>query len=133
VHWQRKIVVACGAGKFPATMRGVQPASTTRTWRELQRHFKVVAVDEHRTSSFHYWTAARLRKVYSEQKRKDVRGVLWCDLTNQPNSTPFVHRDANVAMNIRWCALSGATRPAHLCHGQPALHLRPLPRLSIPR
>jgi hypothetical protein len=56
-----------------------------------------------------------------------------CDLTNQLNSTPFVHRAASAAMIIRWCALSGVTRPAHLCHGQPALHLRTLPQLSIPR
>jgi hypothetical protein len=51
---------------------------------------------------------------------KDVRGMLWWDFTNQPNSTPFVHSDANAAMNIRWCALSGAIRPAHRCNGQPA-------------
>jgi hypothetical protein len=127
VNWQRRNVVACEPGELPATMRGVQLAPTTWPLQVLQRHFKMVAVDEHRTSSIHYWSVERQRKVYSEPKREGC-----CCVTSPPNQAAC-HLYTNAAMNIRFCALSGATLPAHLCHWQPALHLRPLPRLRIPR
>jgi hypothetical protein len=68
-------------------------------------------------------------------QRAEARGVLLCDLTSgeSPPNQAACHLYTNAAMNIRWCALCGATLPAHLCHWQPALHLRPLPRLRIPR
>jgi hypothetical protein len=48
---------------------------------------------------------------------------------------PFTHRDANVAMNIRWCLLSGATCPLHLRRGHPKLRGEPAvvdPVVTVP-
>jgi hypothetical protein len=45
----------------------------------------------------------------------------WCDATNTFGCMPLTHRDANAAMNIRWCLLSNAYRAMHLRRGQPKL------------
>jgi hypothetical protein len=56
----RQIVVAYGVGKFPPYARCQRPAPTTRLQREMERHFRVVPMDEHRTSQFLHGTEARL-------------------------------------------------------------------------
>jgi hypothetical protein len=46
----RPVVSAYGAGKLGSSRRGGEAAPTTRRLREVRRHFRVVMVDEHRTS-----------------------------------------------------------------------------------
>jgi hypothetical protein len=127
----RPIVTAYGAGKFSPTLKPPWPMPTTRLQQELERHFLVVLVDEHRTSSSHYETATRLRDIYRMSDGRYVRGVLWCDATNTFGYMPFTHRDAHAAMNSRWCLYSGAASPLHLRRGHPKL--RGEPAVWIPR
>jgi hypothetical protein len=118
VTWEQRaqpVVIACGAGKFCSSRRGSEAAPTTRLLREVWRHFLVVMVDEHRTSSFHYGTTARLHDIRRRRDSRKVRGVPWCYAANAPGSNLFIHWDANASMNIRWCLLSGADPPLHLC------------------
>jgi hypothetical protein len=131
----RPIVIAYGAGEFSSTLKHNWPVPTTRLRRELERLRKVVLVDEHRTSSFHYESATRLRDIYRMSDGRFVRGVQWCDATNTLGCMPFTHRDANAAMNIRWCLLCGAPRPLHFLRGHPKLRGEPAvvdPAVTVP-
>jgi hypothetical protein len=94
----RPIVIAYGAGKFSSTLKHNRPVPTTRLRHELERHYRVVLVDEHRTSSLHYGTATQLRDIYRASDGRYVRGVQWCDATNTVGCT---QGDANAAINIR--------------------------------
>jgi hypothetical protein len=76
-----------------------------RRRRTLEHCFRVVLVDEHRTSSFHYGTATRLRDIFRIGEGRYVRGVQWYDATTTVGCMQFTHRNANAAMNARWCLL----------------------------
>jgi hypothetical protein len=120
----RPIVIAYGAGKFSSTLKPPWPKPTTRLRQELERHFRVVLVDEHRTSSFYYGMATQLRNIYCMSDGRYVRGGQRCDAINTFGCMPFPYRDANETMNIRWCllpVLSGAAQPLHLRRGHPKL------------
>jgi hypothetical protein len=108
-----------------STLKHNRPVPTTRLRWELERRYRVVLVVEPGTSSFHYGTATQLRDIYRASDGWYVRGMQWCDATNTFGCMPFPHRDANAAMNIRWCLLSGADRSLHLRRGQPKLRGEP--------
>jgi hypothetical protein len=46
----RQTIVAYGGGKFLPSVPS-RPAPTTRLQREMERHFRVAPMDEHRTSN----------------------------------------------------------------------------------
>jgi len=140
----RRIVVAYGAGRAVAK-RGCTPAPSTRMFREFQKRFLTIPVDEFRTTYTHYEKGNVLmqvekrrrqrtriqRMIYGQEtnrqiaRRSKVRGLLWCGTTSDGAREHFLNRDFNAAMNIRKCLIL-PERPVNLRRstfvGQPLVH-----------
>jgi hypothetical protein len=72
-------------------------------------------VDEAYTSKFAYMAHEKLYKVWSDEKGKVVRGLLWHEDTTYPQWSCFVGRDQNAALNIHGLLVRReADRPCHL-------------------
>jgi transposase len=115
----KRVVVAYGAAKFAPGGRGELSVPTSRAFKECTQRFRVVLVDEFRTTMVYAGDDSVLKQVWSKDKGAVVRGLMWCDSTN---NSKFVNRDLNAALNIRRCLVL-PTRPAILCrvNGQAAL------------
>jgi hypothetical protein len=70
----RLIVIAYGAGKFLSTLRHNQHVPITRLRRET--HCRVVLVDEHQMSSFHYGAALQLLDICRASDGRYVTHVM---------------------------------------------------------
>jgi hypothetical protein len=90
----RPVMITHGAGRFLAALKHNRPVANLRMQWERERHYRVVLVDEHRTSLFRYGTATQLRDIYRAVDGRYVRGVQWCDATNIFGCMPFTLRDA---------------------------------------
>jgi hypothetical protein len=91
------------------------PSPTTRVLKETRKHFKVVMIDEFRTTQVHYETNLRLSKVIESDKngnKNQVRGLLWCDSTI--GSKFYVDRDFNPGKQMLKCYFSYPIRPKSL-------------------
>jgi len=139
----RRMVIAFGAGRAVA-MKGSTPAPSSRAFRECQRRFVTVSVEEFRSTYTHAETGQVLAQVgkrvrprsrmqqmlYGQEtrrqvsKRSKVRGLLWCDSTSEAREH-FLNRDLNAAANIRRCLIF-SERPVELRRetfiGQPLVH-----------
>ena len=105
-----KIVVAYGSGRFPSSGPGRKSAPVTRAFKEFSNRYDTYLIDEYRTTWVHHRTGEVLQAVRSRNKRKMVRGLLWCGSTMRSRSKHFLNRDMNAAINIRNCMANG-TRP----------------------
>lgn len=105
------VIVAYGAAKFKPGGRGEVNVPTSRAYKECKQKFKTYPVDEFRTTAVSAKTGVILKNVYSRRLKKEVRGLKWCDSTN---NCKFVNRDLNAALNIRRC-LASPIRPVELC------------------
>ena len=99
-------VLAYGSAKFASGGRGEMSVPTSRAFKECSYRVKHVLVDEFRTSKIHWRDNSILHIV--KKRNKDgslstVRGLLWCNSTNQEGGK-FVNRDLNAAVNILRCA-----------------------------
>ena len=102
----KETVIAFGSAKFAPCAPGEMAVPTSRAFKECSTRFKVVLVDEFRTSKINYKDDTLLDTVMS--KGKQVRGLLWCrssESTSQ-NKGKFVDRDLNAALNIRRCVVN---------------------------
>ena len=105
-----KIVIAYGSGRFPPSGPGRKSAPVTRAFKEFSNRYESYLIDEYRTTWVHHRTGEVLQAVRSRNKRKMVRGLLWCGSTMRSRSKHFLNRDMNAAINIRNCMANG-TRP----------------------
>ena len=120
-----RIVVAYGASKFAPSGPGRMAGPTTRVFKECKNRFLTALVDEFRSTKVNAETGAPMKTVEKriEGGVRSVRGLLWCDSTNQQGGK-FVNRDLNAAINIHRC-FAQPQRPSELCRipGQPRLDL----------
>jgi len=107
----KPLVVAYGAAKFAPTAKGEIAVPTTRAYKECVQRFRCIVVDEFRTTMVNAEDGSVMKQVWSKQKHRAVRGLMWCGSTNNGK---FVNRDLNAALNIRRC-LSSPKRPIELC------------------
>ena len=111
----RKVVVAYGDAGFASTNKNELSAPTTTLQRECKKWHKVALIDEFRTTQIHSRTDTKLASVIENGKK--VRGLLWCDSTN---NSKFVSRDKNAAENMERCYRL-AERPFQLRRTSPKL------------
>jgi hypothetical protein len=99
-------VLAYGSAKFASGGKGEMSVPTSRAFKECYCRAKHVLVDEFRTSKIHWRDNSILhivKKRNEDGSLKTVRGLLWCNSTNQEGGK-FVNRDLNAAINILRCA-----------------------------
>jgi hypothetical protein len=101
----KKVIVAYGSAKFAPGGKNEVSVPTTRSYKECSYRFTTVPVDEFRsTIVFHGDKKTVLKKVRRRDTGREVRGLLWCDSTNQGKGK-LINRDLNGALNIRDCFL----------------------------
>ena len=114
---EKKIIVGYGSAKFNPTAKNEVAVPTSRAYKECTFRFKTVPVDEFRTSKiFHEDNSTILQTVEREDKKIEVRGLLWYSSTIESESK-FVNRDVNAAINILNCLIK-PKRPAMLCRSE---------------
>jgi hypothetical protein len=110
---QREIVIAYGDSGFASTAKYELSAPTTELEKQCKKWYKIVKVDEFRTTKLHYGTGILLGKVYEKQDEsiKMVRGLLW--YTNKTTKeSKFINRDTNASKNILKCYRMYPERPS---------------------
>jgi hypothetical protein len=108
-------LLAWGSGKFHTAQRGNAAAPLGTLQHALWQRFPVVMVDETYTTKHAYEAEEKLYKVWSDEKGKVVRGLLWHEDTTYLEWSCFVDRDQNAALNIHGLLVRGAAnRPCHL-------------------
>jgi hypothetical protein len=108
----RSIIIAYGDAGFASTSKYELSAPTTTLEKECRKWFKIVKVDEFRTTQLDYETGDILCKVIEKNKEKQqrtVRGLLWYRKTNEV--CKFINRDINAAKNILKCYRLYPKRP----------------------
>lgn len=118
----RQTTLAYGSARFAPGGKGEVSVPTTRAFKEAQSRFRVVVVDEFRTSQVYHGDESQLQKVgrASSGGVEVVRGLLWCGSTSDIGK--FVSRDKNAAINILRC-VTLPKRPTSLtrCRNQACL------------
>ena len=113
----RRVVIAYGDAGFASSSKYETAAPTTRVLTEAKKHFRVIMVDEFRTTQVHSETGKRLSQVIEssiidgERNLKTVRGLLWCNSTME---SKFVNRDFDAAKSIVQCYNLYPERPLGL-------------------
>ena len=100
-------IIAYGSAKFQPGGQGELSVPTSRSFKECSYRFKVVPIDEFRTSKINWKTLEVLDTVAKRDENdelKTVRGLLWCRSTTQSEGK-FIDRDINAAINIQRCAV----------------------------
>ena len=102
------VVLAYGTAKFAPGGKGELTVPVSRGFKECASRFKVVPVDEFRTTKLYHKDLSVLNKVatFKEEKITDVRGLSWFSTNNndKPSLSYCVNRDLNAAINILRCA-----------------------------
>lgn len=106
----RRVVIAYGSATFAPGGKGEISVPTSTTFKNFARTFPTVVVDEFRSTKIHSEDGSLLKNVKRRDTNELLRGLLWCDSTN---NTKFVNRDLNAAINIRRC-LVNPVRPLEL-------------------
>jgi hypothetical protein len=114
----RRVVIAYGDAGFKSTSKYELSAPKSKILTEAKKWYKVVMVDEFRTTQICNETGKRLSKVvkiinYNNEVKlqRAVRGLLWC---NSTKGSKFVDRDLNSCKNIMRCYESYPSRPQEL-------------------
>jgi hypothetical protein len=108
----RSIIIAYGDAGFASTSKYELSAPTTTLEKQCRKWFKIVKVDEFRTTQLDYETNTKLCKVIEvnkEKQQRSVRGLLWYRKTNEV--CKFINRDINAAKNILKCYRLYPKRP----------------------
>lgn len=111
----KKLVIAYGDAGFASTNKHELSAPTTTLQKQCKKWYKTELVDEFRTTQIHSRTNTKLASVLENGKK--VRGLLWCDSTN---NSKFVNRDKNAAENMERCYRL-VERPVQLSRTSPKL------------
>jgi hypothetical protein len=105
-------ILAYGGAKFAPGGKCELSVPTSRAYKECSYKFKIVVIDEFRTSKINYKDDQILdmvaTKKFKDTKLSQVRGLLWCrspDSTNQ-HKGKFVDRDVNAALNMQRCIIN---------------------------
>jgi len=114
----RKIIIAYGDAGFKSSSKHELSAPTTKVLSTAKKHFKVVMIDEFKTTQVHYETGIRLSKIINitDDVKKSVRGLLWCRSTI---GSKFVSRDLNASKNMVKCYDAYPERPIGLRRDEP--------------
>ena len=113
---QVKPVIAYGAAKFAPTGRGERAVPTEAMRKRCANHYKVVPVDEYRTTKCCHRCGSVVQQVYGENG-KILRGLKRCPSPQcQHRHNGQMSRDRNAAFNILACYpdLTENDRPAFL-------------------
>lgn len=111
----RKTIIAYGDAGFASSSKYELSAPTTTLEKECKKWFKIVKVDEFRTTKLDYETGKilckvnEIRKNEKEMQNRTVRGLLWYKETKKV--CKFINRDINAARNILKCYRSFPKRP----------------------
>lgn len=114
----RQTIIAYGDAGFASNSKYEIAAPTTALETQCKKWFKVVKVDEFRTTQVHNETKQRLCHVNmitqneTEKQVRKVRGLLWYRKTSQ--SSKFINRDINAAKNILECYRMHPERPTEM-------------------
>jgi hypothetical protein len=110
-----RLLLAWGSSKFRTAQRVNTAAPLGILKFALWQRFPVVIVNEAYTSKYAYEAEEKLYKVWSDEKGKVVRGLLWHEDTTSPEWSCFVGHNQNAALNIHGLLVRGeANRPFHL-------------------
>lgn len=111
----RRLVIAFGDAGFASTAKHEIAAPTTTLEKECRKWYKVIKVDEFRTTQLHCDTGDILTKVKEHSLTKDgkayaktVRGLLRYKTSK---FCKFIDRDLNAAKNIMKCYRMFPLRP----------------------
>jgi hypothetical protein len=117
----RKLVIAFGDAGFASTSKHELAAPTSTLEKECKKRYKVIKVDEFRTTQLHCDTGTILTKVKEHSLTKDgkaytktVRGLLRYKTSK---FCKFIDRDLNAAKNIMKCYRMFPLRPFGLNRG----------------
>lgn len=119
----RTVVVAYGDAGFASASKYELSAPTKTLEKQCARWFKIVKVDEFRTTQLHHQTNEILSKVTeikqneNQKQIRTVRGLLWYRKTN--NVSKFIDRDLNAAKNILRCYRMFPERPHGMNRNDP--------------
>jgi len=120
-----KPVIFFGAAKFNPNSKNELSSPTTSISKACARHFKVVMVDEFRTSKICANCDCKLSPVQAlniEGKIREIRGLRRCS-SSVCAQTSYKNRDLNAALNILRCNLE--SRPKSLTRGTEISEVRP--------
>lgn len=106
----RRVVMAYGSAKFAPGGKNEVSVPTERAFKESKQRFVTIPVGEFRTTKVFNKDDSLLRKVQRRDNGYQVRGLLWCNSTNDGK---FIDRDLNAAINIRRC-VTDIVRPLAL-------------------
>jgi len=109
--------VAYEAAKFTLGGRGQRTMPTSRAFKECAQCFRIVLVDEFRTTMVRAEDGRAMKQVWSRSKQAAIRVLMGCG----PANGKFVNHDPNVAQSIRRCLVL-TDRLAELC--RVAVHMR---------
>jgi len=120
----REIVVAYGDAGFASTSKYEIAAPTSALEKECSKWYRVVKIDEFRTTKLHYLTGNVLSKVQEQTtmngtiSKKTIRGLLWY---NSTKASKFIDRDLNAAKNILHCYNIYPIRPPGMARTDPKI------------
>ena len=97
---KRRVVLAYGDAGFASTSKYELSAPTTNLEKEARKWFKVVKVDEFRTSKIHYETLKVLAPVKIKNEQGEVRMLRGLHWLRDTKNSKFIDRDLNAAKNI---------------------------------
>ena len=111
----RQLVIAFGDAGFASTAKHELAAPTTTLEKECKKWYKVVKVDEFRTTQLHCESGSILTKIKEHSLTKDgkpfsktIRGLLRYKTSK---FCKFIDRDLNAAKNILNCYRMYPLRP----------------------
>jgi hypothetical protein len=111
----RQLVIAFGDAGFASTAKHELAAPTTTLEKECKKWYKVIKVDEFRTTQLYCDTGAILTKIKEHSLTKDgkayvktIRGLL---MSKTSKFCKFIDRDLNAAKNIMKCYRMFPLRP----------------------
>jgi hypothetical protein len=111
----RKLIIAFGDVGFASTAKNELSAPTSALQPQCKKWYKIVKVDEYRTTQLEYGTNRILTKVKESKISKDgkpfiktIRGLL---MSKTSKLCKFIDRDLNAAKNILKCYRMFPLRP----------------------
>ena len=117
---QLEPIIAYGAAKFNSTGIGEQAVPTTFIGKRCQEYYKMVMIDEYKTSQICHQCEEKLTLLYRDEKGqikhfgREIRGLRWCGSTK---CRKLINRDRNAALNILKIVTEG--RKTNLTRKQP--------------
>jgi len=103
-------VATYGAGRLAPGGRAKLAMPISQAFKDFVQRFRILMVDEFRTTVVHARDGSVMKHVWSRHKRATARGLTRCGSTNGK----FVNRDLYASLNI-WRCLALSVQPAESC------------------